>query len=315
LFLDEPLAGLDAAGTQEVMNLLRDLSREEDLTLVIVEHVFNIPLILDLATTVWTLKDRKISVEDSEEVRAELSHDCADGVRARLQDVSGHVGEVVTNQLQGGVVLTKLAGDGVQVGEPVLEVRDLVVRRGGRLVIGERQPGGDVRGLSFTLRRGEIGLLEAPNGWGKTTLLEAIAGLLPVTCGTITICGRDVTALPAWERVKAGATFLQSRNNTFPALSVEESLRLSGSVRVPDELARFKHRLLGDLSGGEKQKVAAACALEGRPFTLALLDEPFSALDRGTTDRLMKSLPALLRQSGLLIAVPHGHGEARGRQN
>jgi branched-chain amino acid transport system ATP-binding protein len=84
-----------------------------------------------------------------------------------------------------------------------------------------------VDGLSFELRRGELGVLLAPNGWGKTTLLEAIAGILPISKGKIKLNGQPIHQLPIWERVQLGINFLQSRENYFPNLSVEEFTKLS----------------------------------------------------------------------------------------
>src|SRR6185295_16083726 len=63
LFLDEPLAGLDSPGITDVIALLGQVVREQQITLVIVEHVFNIQRILDLATTVWTLEKGRVRVE------------------------------------------------------------------------------------------------------------------------------------------------------------------------------------------------------------------------------------------------------------
>ncbi len=72
LFLDEPLAGLDAAGITEVMDALAQLVREAGLTLVIVEHVFNIPRVLELATTVWTLEGGKLRVDAPEWAKSQV---------------------------------------------------------------------------------------------------------------------------------------------------------------------------------------------------------------------------------------------------
>jgi ABC-type branched-subunit amino acid transport system ATPase component len=75
LFLDEPLAGLDAVGIADVVEMLERLAHDDQLTLVIVEHLFNIPRILDFATTVWTLSNGKLEVESPSAVRAEMELD------------------------------------------------------------------------------------------------------------------------------------------------------------------------------------------------------------------------------------------------
>jgi ABC-type multidrug transport system ATPase subunit len=304
LFLDEPLAGLDEAGIAGVLAMLQALARDEGLTLVIVEHVFNIPLILDFATTVWTLSEGQMRVEEPEAVRDEVEQHLADGLPAWLQQVAGNGGSITTQPLPGGAALSCVRPTGVPAGSPVLEVDDLIVYRGGRLVIGEAEPDGTVRGVSFTLRQGELSFLQAPNGWGKTTLLEALAGLIP-SSGSIRLLGQPLKKHPAWVRQRLGLSLLQARDHTFPGLSVQESLRLSGVASVPAGLERLLSRKVCDLSGGEKQKVAVACALSGNPIT-ALLDEPFLALDAAALRETWHSLQNLLSRCGLLVAVPGG---------
>lgn len=307
VFLDEPLAGLDAAGIAEVMALLKRLATEEHLTLVIVEHVFNIPRVLDLATTVWTLTDGKVRVEHPEVVRSQLGT-TVDGLDAWVTQLAGK-GERVDRQLSGGAIWTTVAP--AAVGEVVLEIENLVVYRGKRLVIGKHLGADRLEGLSLRLRRGELGMLYAPNGWGKTTLLEAIAGLLPIAGGEIRVNGRSVKKLPSWERMKLGMTFLQARDNVFTSLGVRDVLRLARVREVPGSIRHFLKRQVSCLSGGERQKVAMACVLNGQPFDLGLLDEPFSALDPEAVTQLQALVLERLSGVGFLIAIPAIAGDVR----
>lgn len=308
LFLDEPLAGLDASGTAEVMDLLRKLTSNEKVTLVIVEHIFNIPRILDLATNVWTLADGKLTVETPAQVRAELRRAGGDGVRSLMREMAGRDGKIEDRKLPGGAMLSMVVPSGMSAGETVLEVVDLVVHRSKWLVIGEQERDGQTRGISFALRRGELGVLQATNGWGKTTLFEAIAGLLPITGGEIRLNGKPIHALPPWKRAHLGISLLGARNNTFPGLRVQEVLRLTHVTYVPDSIASLVRRYVSDLSGGEKQKVAIACAMNTKGVGLGLLDEPFSALDLEGLKRLWGSLVRIASRGGLIIAVPSGLG-------
>lgn len=302
LFLDEPLAGLDEAGISEVLRLLQSLARDEGLTLVIVEHVFNIPRILDFATTVWTLSEGRLTVEGPDEVRAEVECHLADGLPAWLRHAAGEDGEIETQTLPGGAVMSRVRPAGVTIGRAILEVSNLTVARGGRLVIGKLGSDGARQGVSFTLHQGELCVLQAPNGWGKTTLLEALAGLLPCT-GTVKLLGQTLKKQPAWVRRRLGLSLLQSREHTFAGLSVRESLRLSGVAGAPAGLEKLMERKVSDLSGGEKQKVAVACALSAKPAAV-LLDEPFLALDRSALNESWSSLQSCIAQCGMLIAVP-----------
>lgn len=303
LFLDEPLAGLDAAGISEVMSLLRELAHDEKITLVIVEHIINIPHILDLATTVWTLEGGRMSVDPTDKVRAEIERASGDGIRGWLIEMAGPSGRIVDQELVGGAILSAITPPNGGSSDAVLEVKDLVVHRGRRLVIGEQKTDGSIQGASFTLQKGQLAVLEAPNGWGKTTLFEAIAGLLPITRGEIRVNGQPIQGLPPWERAKVGVTFLQARNNSYPNLTVREALQLAQVRNVSQQITPLLKRRMSDLSGGEKQIVAAVCARERKEFCLSLLDEPFSALD-GFSLNLMREQITVRPTGSVLIAIP-----------
>jgi ABC-type branched-subunit amino acid transport system ATPase component len=286
LFLDEPLGGLDAPGIEDVMGLLKRLAHEEDITLVIVEHVFNIPRVLELASTVWTLDEGNLTVESPEAARDDLTGG-GNGVQNWIRNASGP-NEVTSRNLPGGAVLSRFVPEGRAAGDVVLDVEDLVVRRGPRLVIGEESADGSVEGLSFTLRENEWGVLKAPNGWGKTTLLEVIAGTLLATSGTVRLEEDSLQDTPPWER---DVSLLQARDHTFPTLSVREALRLAKVEEVPSYVEPLLDQRMSSLSGGEKQKSAMTIALKSKDTPLlCLLDEPFSALDTDAIGRITETV-------------------------
>jgi ABC-type multidrug transport system ATPase subunit len=210
-------------------------------------------------------------------------------------------GEITSRELPGGAALSTFVPEGRTAGEVVLDVEDLVVRRGRRLVIGEETGDGSVEGLSLTLRENEWGVLKAPNGWGKTTLLEVIAGTLPATRGTVRLRGKALQDMPAWER---DVSLLQSRDHIFPTLSVREALRLSEVREVPAYVDPLLDRKMSSLSGGEKQKASLACALNGKAASTRLLDEPFSALDAPTIQSLTRVLTTDETPNCTLFATP-----------
>jgi branched-chain amino acid transport system ATP-binding protein len=304
LFLDEPLEGLDAPGIADVMGLLKRLAHEENITVVIVEHVFNIPRVLELASTVWTLDQGQINFESPDVVRAERDAERGEGgVQNWIRSAAGS-GEITSRELPSGASLATFVPEGRTAGEVVLDVDDLVVRRGQRLVIGEETGDGAARGLSFALRENEWGVLKAPNGWGKTTLLEVIAGALPATRGTVRLRGKALRDAPAWKR---DVSLLQSRDHIFPTLSVREALRLSQVREVPSYAEPLLDRQMSSLSGGEKQKVSLACVLKGKATSTRLLDEPFSALDAPTIQNLTQALTKDEMQGCTLFAVPRSN--------
>lgn len=146
--------------------------------------------------------------------------------------------------------------------------------------------------------------MQAPNGWGKTTLLEAIAGLIPLTRGIIRLMGRPIQNLPVWERVNLSLSFLQARDNIFPSLTVREVLRLAQVKEIPQNISALLEQTMSNLSGGEKQKVVFGCILNGKAFAVGMLDEPFSALDRSLVRHSQDLLLPFFKNHSLMIVIP-----------
>jgi branched-chain amino acid transport system ATP-binding protein len=296
LFLDEPLAGLDAKGIEQVLTLLDDLVTTQQLTFVIVEHVFHIQRLLGLVTGVWTLRHGQVSISTPGELADEKA--AIRDVHQWSRELAGPSESVDDISLANEAHLSIILPQGRKRGRVLLEVNDLEVNRGSRVVIG-----GDGRRLSFRLHEGELAVLQAPNGWGKTTLLQALSGLLPVHRGQILLDGLPIQSQPAWVRSRSGLSFLQSQNQIFPSLTVEETLQLAGIDG--NGLNHLRRRRVADLSGGEKQRVAlhGNCA----PGKKCLLfDEPFSMLDQeGVRDVQEAVLQNPL--TAVLIAIPGTH--------
>lgn len=179
-----------------------------------------------------------------------------------------------------------------------------------------------VSDFNFTVETGEFFILLGPTGSGKTLLVEAIAGLVPVSSGNIRIDGRDVTGLPPEYR---GVGVVYQDSALFPHLSVHQNMTYGlryhkKSGRDPAQLLdrltgllnlkHLLHRSVHHLSGGEKQRVALARALAVSPSVL-LLDEPLSALDPGFRDDIRRALKELHGELNLtLLMVTHDFTEA-----
>ncbi|MCC6474668.1 MAG: ABC transporter ATP-binding protein [Burkholderiales bacterium] len=198
---------------------------------------------------------------------------------------------------------------------PILQVRDLWHAYAAHPV---------VRGLSFSLKRGDIACLLGPSGCGKTTVLRCIAGFEPLQGGEIRIAGGvvgtpDHCAPPESRRV--GMVFQDYA--LFPHLTVGGNVAfgLHGLPR-PQRAARVEECIrtvglagLGDsfphqLSGGQQQRVALARALAPRP-ELLLLDEPFSNLDVELRERLGLEVREIIRRARIsAVLVTHDQHEA-----
>jgi urea transport system ATP-binding protein len=185
-----------------------------------------------------------------------------------------------------------------------LEVRDLVMHRGRRLVIGWQRGTGaaEIGGLSFSLKEGQLGILEAPNGWGKSSLLECLMGLVPMSGGTITFRSQNIANCSTWERRRLGIGLLGTNRLGFQRLSVGEVMCLAGLVDTPPKLRGLEGRRVGTLSGGEYQSLRVAAALHSGT-RLRLLDEPFQMLDGGAIGELITQLRGKTN-GATLVMVP-----------
>jgi molybdopterin-binding protein len=161
-------------------------------------------------------------------------------------------------------------------------------------------------GVDLTVADGEYFIILGPTGAGKTILLETLAGIYTPDDGTITLDGHDITRTDPKDR---GIGMVYQDYMLFPHLTVGENIgfglrqRKADPARIREEvqetaaLLGIEHllsRTPGTLSGGEQQRAAIARALVLRPHVL-LLDEPLSALDTSTRDRLRRELRSICR--------------------
>lgn len=298
LFLDEPLSGLDLDGIKQVLNLLRRLVEDVHITLVIVEHALNIPWVLKMVSTIWTLADGKLKVTPYETAVHDFASDTSADIIRWLEQTIGAKGEVVTRELPGGALFTTGTPENTENNDIVLKMNDLVVSRGNRRVIGWEDASGSLRGLDFTLRRGHISILHAPNGWGKSTLLEAITGIIPIKSGRVEVNGKTYDRVH--EIADAGVTFLKSQDILFGNLTVGENITLS---KVDDFEPRIKkNRKADSLSGGEKRTIAWDI-VSRRDSDVLLLDEPFSSLDKESVDNVLEKIGSM-KNRAVLICIP-----------
>jgi len=170
--------------------------------------------------------------------------------------------------------------------------------------------------LSLSLQRGDIVGVLGANGMGKSTLMKAIAGVLPVRSGRICVDGVDVSRWPAHSRARLGIGYVQQGRGILPTLSVRENLAMGWSVGVDESESQALERALvrfprlvalldrpgGGLSGGEQQLLALARALVARPWLL-LLDEPTEGIQPSIIAEMADTLSQLRANEGLTILV------------
>ena len=170
--------------------------------------------------------------------------------------------------------------------------------------------------LSFDVQRGEIFGLIGANGAGKSATILALAGLIDVTDGQVTLDGQDITNLPTHARVNAGIALVPEGRRVFAELTVMENLIVgaarmdkpgleSGRDRVLEIFPRLAERLTqlaGSLSGGEQQMLAIARALMASPSVL-LIDELSLGLMPIVVDECYEVLDALKKDQLAIVLV------------
>ena len=174
------------------------------------------------------------------------------------------------------------------------------------------------RDVDLEVARGQtLGLLGA-NGAGKTTLMKTIAGALPVAAGSVSLNGKEVSRMPAYQRARSGLALVPEGRHVLASLSVQDNLALTRAIeghrpglasfdeRVTEVFTlfpRLKERasqLGGSLSGGEQQMLAIARALLLKPDVL-MLDEPTQGLAPIVIRSLAETLRGLRGRFGMII--------------
>ena len=173
-----------------------------------------------------------------------------------------------------------------------------------------------LQGVDLNVAEGKIVALLGGNGTGKTTLLKALSGLLPVWDGTIEFDGQPIKNLPPHTIVRAGLTQVTQGKDAYPAMTVEENLMLGAYTRndkpaIANDLERVytyfprllerRKQLSATLSGGEVQMLVIGRGLMASP-KLLMLDEPSSALAPKVVMDIFSTINRI-RKSGLSILM------------
>jgi branched-chain amino acid transport system ATP-binding protein len=171
--------------------------------------------------------------------------------------------------------------------------------------------------LSFDIREKEIVSLLGGNGAGKTTTVKSLSGLIPIQSGRITLDGRDITTLPAHERVAAGLVQVPEGRKVFPSLSVLENLELGSYLPHPKSRRRQslewvmkmfpilkdrQNQAAGTMSGGEQQMLALARGLMSLP-RLLILDEPSLGLAPLVVREIFETICSIRKEGVTILLV------------
>jgi len=173
--------------------------------------------------------------------------------------------------------------------------------------------------IDMAVEQGSAIALIGRNGVGKTTLLNTIVGVQKLTGGRIMFQGKDVSAVPAHGRARAGIGYVPQGRHVFPQLSVMENLTvglaaLAGRAALKEsgiashifdlfpKLTEIRSRKAGLLSGGEQQQLAIGRALAGQP-SLLLLDEPTEGIQPSVVRQIEQALRRIRSELGMTIVI------------
>jgi branched-chain amino acid transport system ATP-binding protein len=170
--------------------------------------------------------------------------------------------------------------------------------------------------VSLTVAAGEVTGVLGHNGMGKTTLMRAIVGEIPITAGDLLFDGQSLRGLPTHRRVARGIGYVPQGRRIFPLLTVRENLEFAASVHAGRRAAQIVDEVLADfpalpplldrpgglLSGGEQQILALARCLCTRP-RLMLLDEPTEGIQPSIIEAMVHLLRGLRERHRLSIVL------------
>ena len=167
--------------------------------------------------------------------------------------------------------------------------------------------------LDMEAPEGKCTVIMGRNGVGKTTLLQAVMGLLPIRSGRILYRGEDISGVIAEKRAEMGIGYVPQGRQIFPLLTVQENLEIGLPVRKDKKVPGFIFELFpvlkemlgrrgGDLSGGQQQQLAIGRALVVDP-KLLILDEPTEGIQPNVVQEIGDIIRKLNREAGLTVLL------------
>ena len=293
IIFDEPTSQLDPKGSAQIFSIIADLQRRTDMTIIVVEH--KLRQVLPLSS--------RVVVMDKGEIVLDAPADTIMEHRSMLQRVG-----VRLPQHNWGT--TPPRGENGHKGE-ILSVNGLhMTYPGGKQVL---------KGVDFSIGRGEKVGLMGDNGSGKSTLLLNILGLEKPGAGTVLLEGRDAGKMSMRERAKTiGFIFQNPNHQIFESTVIKETLFACENFGMDDQESRksAKDMLEGcnlgqyidrhpyGLSYGEKRRLNLASIFIYGP-RLLLMDEPFIGQDLNNLNQLMSLTDDFTRKGGGVLMVLH----------
>ncbi|MBO1769204.1 ABC transporter ATP-binding protein [Agrococcus sp. TF02-5] len=308
LIADEPTTALDVTVQAEVLDLMRKLKDELSSAVILITH--DMGVVADLSDRIIVMRNGEMVDRGTAlDVFQRPSHEYTKELLAAVPYLGVHEDQT------GRAFEASKVSDSV---EPILKFTDVVIEYPKRGRVPAFRAAEDI---NLAVYPGEILGLVGESGSGKTTLGRAAIGLLPITSGTLSVAGYDISAASMKDlrplREKTGIVFQDPSSSLNPRMPIGESIgepillsrraakdpieakaldkrvqELLESVELP---ASYRNRYPHELSGGQKQRVGIARALALAPEVL-IADEPTSALDVSVQARFLELLTHIQEQ-------------------
>ncbi|WP_435988378.1 ABC transporter ATP-binding protein [Sulfitobacter sp. SH24] len=176
--------------------------------------------------------------------------------------------------------------------------------------------------VALSVSKGELVTIIGPNGAGKSTLIKAVAGLLHIETGQITLNDRNITRIATHQMSEASVAYVPQTENIFASLTIDENLRVGAQALAKDtarqrvaeaydrfpDLQRFRRQKARVLSGGQRQMLAVARALLTHPEVI-MLDEPSAGLSPKMVEEVFVHLVEL-RAAGVAVLMVEQNAKA-----
>ena len=172
-----------------------------------------------------------------------------------------------------------------------------------------------LKDVSVSVAPQSVTVIIGPNGAGKSTLIKAISGLVPVSGGSVTLAGRDITGIAPDRMAAEGIAYVPQTDNIFRTLTIRQNLDLAlrkaggeARARLDELFTRFpplaakQKEKAGALSGGQRQFLAVAMALAVKP-SLILMDEPSAGLSPKAAEEVLALARGLTAQGTTILLV------------
>ncbi len=315
LIADEPTTGLDITTQKTVMDLIRDLSKERNMSSILITH--DLGLAAEYCDRIVVMKDGVLVEEGlSDQIFSNAQHEYTKKLIAATPRKGATIRELLPAEVRTPLRET------AQTGEALVEVRDLV-----KTYSGKSGPVHAVKGVTFDILKGASLALVGESGCGKSTTSSILTRLLDPTSGQVMFEGEDIGKIPAHSFAKQPRrrdiqmVFQDATDSLNPRHTASQSIAapLQGILNLRGATLRDKvaeladkvglphallHRFPHQLSGGQKARVGIARAIAVSP-KLLILDEPTAALDvsiQAVVLNLLADLRADLGMSYLFVS-------------